>query len=111
MSSDGGSNEVEIRNINAALIGLRSDMRLLLGGGVLLLSAIVSSHLILRDEIRVEIVGLRAKDDIIIDRLSKIETSVAVLIERSEDREAQQPITPSDKRDAKRSSDRREALH
>src|SRR5688572_14468153 len=64
MSTGGGGNDTDKRltrletsfeHVSATLTDIKSDIRLLLGGGVLLFGAIASSHLI-----------LQAKDDAII---------------------------------------------
>lgn len=128
----GGSNDVADRltrletDLKSGLSDLRSEMRLLLTGGIggciLLFGATLSSHVMLRGEFKVEIDSLRAKDDAIIamvqskheaviERLSKLETTVAVILTKLEDREAPQTAAQSDKHDGGSSSPRRDALH
>jgi hypothetical protein len=111
-----------------------------ISGGVLLLGAIIASHLRLHDEIgashrqleekiavshrqlqeeigvshrslKNDIDSLRAKDDAIIERLSRLEINVAVALERSDAREANQAGNPGAAPDSENSSAGRETLH
>jgi hypothetical protein len=153
MSSGGDGSDTEKRltrleasfeNVSVALTEIRSDIRLMLGGGlgggVLLLGAIIASHLRLHDEIvtshlqlheeigasRVQLRGeigashrdlqedidtLREKGDAIIERLSRLEINVAVALARNDAREANQAGTPGAAPDSANSSAGREALH
>ena len=90
MSSGGGGGDIEKRlsrleasfeNVSVALTDIRSDIRLIIGGGVsggvLLLGAIIGSHLRLQDEIRV----LHAKDDKIIAMVNAKSDAVIAMVD------------------------------
>jgi Icc-related predicted phosphoesterase len=153
MSSGGDGSDTEKRlsrleasfeNVSVALTDIRSDIRLMIGGGisggVLLLGAIIASHLKLQDDISTtrvslqeeisttrvglheeigashrslqeEIRALRATDDAIIERLSRIEINVAVVLARIDEREANRVRTPRAAPASANSPAGREALH
>jgi hypothetical protein len=131
MSSGGDGSDTEKRlsrleasfeNASVMLTDIKSDIRLMLGGsisgGVLLIGAIVASHLRLQEDIGT----LRAKDDAIIamveskhdaiiERLSRLEINVAVALARNDERETNQAGTSGAAPDSANSSAGREALH
>jgi Icc-related predicted phosphoesterase len=164
MSSGGDGSDTEKRlsrleasfeNVSVALTDIRSDIRLMIGGGisggVLLLGAIIASHLKLQDDISTtrvslheeigalhrslqeeisttrvglheeigashrglqeEIRALRATDDAIIERLSRLEINVAVVLARIDEREANRVRTPRAAPASANSPAGREALH
>jgi hypothetical protein len=153
MSSGGDGSDTEKRlsrleasfeNVGVALTDIRSDIRLMIGGGisggVLLLGAIIASHLKLQEDISTtrvslheeistirlglqeeitttrvslqeEIRALRAKDDAILERLSRIELNVAVALARNDGREANRVRTPGAAPASANSPGGREVLH
>lgn len=113
MSSGGDGSDTERRlsrletsfeNVSVALTDLKSDIRLMIGGGfiggVLLLGAIMSSHLRLQDE-----------NDAIIERLTRLEINDAVALTRNDEHDVNRAGKPSAAPDSASSPAGRETLH